>query len=364
MGWRDELRPASFRGVGFEALELSGESGRRVVADECPETEELPPTADLGRKRPSFRLRGFVVGNDYLDRKERLLNALNAYGPGDLVHPWRGQLRVQVRDVSHKHDLQHGVCVVEFDCVDAGGVAAPIVEVVADQRAAAKAVIAREKADPALLDAMGRGYELIGAGDVFDTVFVVPEFELLERVLAVTGWLGNGDITDHIAAYEDMRRLLDYVRSAAAAVWVGTGTSSDDAIAAAVVDFQDSLRLLCAVRATELAAAMRFVSADAAEETMAEVAGVLADRTELVVDRDLFMALTDLRASMVDALTQAASRLPRERTIIVAASTPTIVIAFDAYGGKRLEQREAELIRRNNIGAAGFVSGPVKVLSR
>lgn len=358
MTWRDDLRPASFRGVGFEALELSGESGRRVVADECPETDTLPPTADLGRRRPSFRLRGFVVGDDYLDRKERLLAALNAYGPGDLVHPWRGQLRVQVRDVSHKHDLQHGVCVVEFDCVEHGGLDVTIVEVVADQRAAAKAVLARQAAEPVLDAAASEGAELLGDDD-----FVVPEIELLEQALAVSDWLGTR-IADQIAAYNDLRRLLAYAGSAAAAIWVGAGTSRDDAIEAAVEDVQNGFRLLCAVRAAELAAAMTFVSADAAEETMAEVAGVLAARTELVVDRDLFMALTDLRAAMVDALTQAASRLPRERTIEVPIPTPAIVVAYDAYGARRLERREAELIQRNNIGHAGFVVGAVTVLSR
>lgn len=378
MSWRDELRPASFRGVGFEAVELSGESGRRVVADECPETDTLPPTADLGRRRPSFRLRGFVVGNDYLDRRDRLLAALNSYGPGDLVHPWRGQLRVQVRDVSHKHDLQHGACVVEFDCVDAGGVPSPFVEVVADQRAASVAALVNTAAND--------HYGPLGAGTgslwlvewsalveaarfavnaASDNAFIDDLFD--DGTFTTEAW-GDTTVSEIATAAQlltDLRGILAFVQSVSSLLLPSTGTPAEEARDAARAAVSDAVRAVAVARACELAAAATYISADAAEETMAEVAGVLNDWLEGVeLSRDLFMRMTDLRAAMVDALTQVAARLPREREIVVPTPTPSIVVAFDAYGPRRLEAREAEMIALNGIGPAGFVVGPITVLSR
>lgn len=377
MGWRDELRPASFRGVGFEAVELGGESGRRIVADEIPESDALPPTNDLGRIRPAFKLRGFVVGDDYLDRKERLLAALNAYGPGDLVHPWRGQLRVQVGAVSHKHDLQHGVCVIEFDCVEAGGLPLAFVEVVADQRAAAVAVLANGSAN-AHYGPLGAGsgsvwmrewsrlavMARLAIGATTDDAYIDDLFN--DGTFTSETW-GDTTVSEIAAAVQlltDLRGLLEFVQSASSLVLPSAGTPTEAARDVAYVAVGDSIRTLAAIRATEIAAAMTFISADAAEQTMAEVAGVLNDWLEGITDRDLFMSLTDLRAAMVDALSQAAARLPREREVVVTGPTPAIVIAFDVYGGRRLEAREAELIALNAIGHAGLVMGTVKALSR
>lgn len=378
MSWRDEVRPASFRGVGFEALELSGESGRRVVADELPETDTLPATADLGKKRASFRLRGFVVGLDYLDRKERLLAALNAYGPGDLVHPWRGQLRVQVRDVSHKHDLQHGVCMVEFDCVEAGGMQVPFVEVVADRQAAAKAALANSSANDHFGPAgagtgsawMAEWMRLAQAARyavnaVSDNVYIDDLFD--EGIFTSETWGLDtvSELAAAVALLTDVRGLLAFVGTVTELVLPSAGTPSEEARNVSMQAVGDSIRTLAVIRAAELTAAQSFVSADAAEATMAEVAGVLNEWIEGLAAGDLFMAMTDLRAAMVDALTQAASRLPRERKIIVGPVTPAIVIAYDTYGSRRLERREAELIQLNGIGHAGMVvTGPVKVLSR
>ncbi len=354
MSWRDELRPASFRGVPFQAVELAGQSGRRVVSQESPETDDLPPTADLGRKRPGYRMRGFVIGDDVLDQRDRLLAALNAYGPAELVHPWRGRVHVQASDVSHTHNLEHGWCVIEFDAVDHGGQARPFVAVVPAAAVAAQAEIA----NAAALVVYGDSFD----GDDFrDSVFA-EEVELFESI--VGAYDEALSLIENVALVEDALKLFAYVQSAAAFLFHGLGTPGDTVREGYADDIAEGFRVISMVRVVELTVDDTFVSADAAERTMASLAIELSDWMSGILDRDLFVALSDLRTSLVDALSNVAVRLPRERTISVPVPRPALVIAYDTYGVRRLAAREAEFTRLNGIGHPGFVHGDVKVLDR
>ena len=124
------------------------------------------------------------------------------------------------------------------------------------------------------------------------------------------------------------------------------------------------MRLPCLIRVVELAIDATYTTAGEAEQAMASLASELTDRMEAIQDLDLYVALSDLRTTLVDALTAIAERLPRERTAMVPLPVPALVVAFDAYGPRRLIAREAELIRLNAIGHPGFVVGDVRVLSR
>uniref|UniRef100_UPI002032A221 DNA circularization N-terminal domain-containing protein n=1 Tax=Escherichia coli TaxID=562 RepID=UPI002032A221 len=94
-GWRDRLQDASFRGVPFKVEEESAGTGRRVETHEYPNRDK-PYTEDLGKVtfRPSIT--AYVVGDDCFDQRDRLIEALNKPGPGTLVHPTYGELKVCV----------------------------------------------------------------------------------------------------------------------------------------------------------------------------------------------------------------------------------------------------------------------------
>lgn len=366
MSWRDELRPASFRGVVFDIIELGGSGGRRVVADECPETDILPPTGDLGASREVYRIRGFVTGDDYLDRRDRILLALRGYGPGELLHPWRGRMLVQVRPFSWSHDSSGGACTIDFECVEHGGDARPFVEIVPEARA--QALVASANAGAAAY---------YGPAGALSVRAYLDEFAALDELVAfgsgvsisdlVTGSTWNGPLADAYAEAlqrtADIRGLLAYARTAAAAVWHTLGTLRGNAIQAGYEAMTDGLRAITLIRVVELATAQTYTSADEAERVMSDIAAELSAQMTGIEDYELFVTLSDLRTSMVDALTAAAERLPRERTITIAVPTPSIVVAFDTYGARRLAAREAELVKLNQIGHPGFVVGPVRVLS-
>ena len=95
MTWKDRLQDASFRGVPFKVEEESAGTGRRVETHEYPNRDK-PYTEDLGKVtfRPSIT--AYVVGDDCFDQRDRLIDALNKPGPGTLVHPTYGELKVCV----------------------------------------------------------------------------------------------------------------------------------------------------------------------------------------------------------------------------------------------------------------------------
>lgn len=105
MGWRDRLRKASFRGVRFEVDSESTPVGRRTQTHEFVQRDK-PVVEDLGRVTREISLTAFVIGDDCYDQRDKLLNALDTPGPGELIHPWYGRLNVTAVEgckVSHEY---------------------------------------------------------------------------------------------------------------------------------------------------------------------------------------------------------------------------------------------------------------------
>lgn len=121
MTWRQELRPASFRGLAFDVEGDSSTFGRRTQVHEYPQRDK-PWAEDLGRATRQISLTAFLIGDDYLRRRDALLAALETKGPGTLVHPWYGELQVSVREpasVTHSHK-NGGMCEIALSFVEAG----------------------------------------------------------------------------------------------------------------------------------------------------------------------------------------------------------------------------------------------------
>ena len=109
MAWRDQIRrPASFRGVPFSVTDAEARIGRRMVLHEYPQRDD-PYPEDLGRRARVFVVEAQVVGEDYLTRRDALMRAIEQDGPGELIHPRHGVLKVVVLDhVSVKESHREG----------------------------------------------------------------------------------------------------------------------------------------------------------------------------------------------------------------------------------------------------------------
>ncbi|WP_338919212.1 DNA circularization N-terminal domain-containing protein [Pseudomonas silesiensis] len=100
--WRDRKQAASFRGVPFLVDSDSVPVGRRTQLHEYPQRDQ-PFVEDLGRRTRQYKFTGFVAGDDFLSQRDRLLTALDAAGPGELVHPWFGRLTVTAGECELSH---------------------------------------------------------------------------------------------------------------------------------------------------------------------------------------------------------------------------------------------------------------------
>lgn len=109
MTWRDNLKTqATFRGVPFQTTDAEARVGRRTVLHEYP-LRDRPYTEDMGRRARQYVVEAYVIGDDYLQRRDALMAAIEAAGPGELVHPRYGHVLVAVQDyVSVKESQREG----------------------------------------------------------------------------------------------------------------------------------------------------------------------------------------------------------------------------------------------------------------
>jgi len=90
--WRLKLLPAFFREeqFGYHTDSYSRASGRRVAIHEFPKRNE-PYAEDMGRKIMKFTIQGYLIispgDTDYIPRRDALIRALEADGPGTLKLP-------------------------------------------------------------------------------------------------------------------------------------------------------------------------------------------------------------------------------------------------------------------------------------
>ncbi|HBT2489149.1 TPA: DNA circularization protein [Klebsiella aerogenes] len=133
--WRDRLRDASFRGVPFSVEDDDASFGRRVQTHEYPNRDK-PFTEDLGRATRRLTVNAYVIGDDYADKRDRLIVAAETMGPGTLVHPQYGEMQGsidgQIR-VSHSN-AEGRMARITFEFVESGELTFPVAGVATAQR--------------------------------------------------------------------------------------------------------------------------------------------------------------------------------------------------------------------------------------
>lgn len=126
MAWKDRLETASFRGVRFHIESENASIGRRVQTHEFPNRDK-PYSEDLGKVALRPNITAYVIGDDCLAQRDRLIEALNTPGPGTLIHPTLGELTVCVTDQIKVSTASNEGRMVRFDLhfVEAGELAYP-----------------------------------------------------------------------------------------------------------------------------------------------------------------------------------------------------------------------------------------------
>ena len=111
--WRDQLLPASFRGISFLIPQTSVPVGMKGQLHEFPQ-RDTPFFEQLGKQSQVHKMTAWVIGDDCFDRRDKLIEALNTPGGGELVHPWLGKMQVKAGECEMSHDLMGGG-MISFD---------------------------------------------------------------------------------------------------------------------------------------------------------------------------------------------------------------------------------------------------------
>lgn len=100
------LKPGTFRGVAFQCpVQASDEGGRRLAIHRYPQRDDAY-AEDLGRRSEAFEVEAIIVGTDWLQQADRLMDACNQAGPGELIHPWFGMRRVVCSSAKRSFDTK------------------------------------------------------------------------------------------------------------------------------------------------------------------------------------------------------------------------------------------------------------------
>ncbi|RJG06244.1 hypothetical protein D3870_09685 [Noviherbaspirillum cavernae] len=403
MAWKDKLQPASFRGVPFEVESDDGSFGRRVQVHEYPDRNE-PYVEDLGRATREMNIAAFLIGADYMDKRDRLLAAIEEAGPGTLIHPWYGERKVALKEPARVSHISKngGMCTITLSFVEAGELAFPS----ARDSHGAQTLLAADKAQEVAIsdfagsfslrqmpsfvtaDALGAlgdgltGIEgaLGGARGLFanplgflqkqlpdllgDPVAlgtsVFGMFRRGEAVLAsAQGLFGGGG---SYSMNRDAVRALTSVSRQFQAAPLPSATASPSR--QRIVENRQAINALMSraalVQASGMTATMDLPVHDDAIQLRQQLTGAL-DGDAMTANDAVYVALQDLRAKVHADVTNRLGSSARLQTIRPVSVMPGLVLAYDRYEDVG---REQQLVETNRLARPGFVPAePLKVLS-
>jgi prophage DNA circulation protein len=402
--WREELRVveiggrtfvgASFRGVPFfvESVERSG--GRRAVVHEFPLRND-PYVEDMGRRARTFRMDGYVIGDDYLTQKDTLLSALeDEAGPGQLVVPYYGTfVAICTQLTAGERRAEAGMATFSLEFAEAPAQSptpAEIVDtvgIVSTSADAAMVAVAAELVEdydiedlPAFAlesaqDAIERALEGVGTALSPITATTQELAQLTTRITLLTARASTLVRTPADAVidfHETITGLVDTIRASpskvmealidAYSVFLGdpvlAGTLTRERELANQDAMQSTLRRILAIEAARLAPVVSYASIDEATSARDRIAAMLDEQAGLAGDT-AYASIVDLRSKVLRAVPGNAV-FARVLTVTRKVSVPSILLTYQLYGSTELE---ADIIARNKIRHPGFIAGDVKVLS-
>jgi prophage DNA circulation protein len=403
MTWREDLRRvtidgkqlvgASFRGVPFlvETVEVS--TGRRIVVHEFPLRND-PFVEDLGRRARRFRVDGYVIGDDYLAKKNALLTALEAEGPGELVIPYYDVRRAIGDTVGTRETRADGgmaMFALEFaETPSQAPVPTEEVDSASEVASSADAAVVATKAelaeqyDPAGMPAFALASAetalrnaAAGLGEkLAPVVSRTQEFATLTGQLAlITARASSlvrepddvidefrGAITGLVGAILDAPGAVLDALTDAYSVDLGpdapTTTATRERERANQIALTGALRRVIAIEAARIAPLVPYASIEEATAARDLVAGLLEEQAAGAGDT-AYPALVTLRSDVLRAVPGAAE-FARVVTVTRRVAIPSLLLTYQIYGSV---DREADVIARNGIRNPGFVVGDLKVLS-
>lgn len=165
MTWKTGLRPAMLGGVEFHCSDRGLKAGKALVVHEYPKRNS-PYTEEMGRQARRWHVDAYVIGDDYMQRRDALISVCERPGTASYSDHWGRNGVVQCEDVDVKESSQEGrMAHLTLTLVEAGS-AAPtaVVATAAALASAAGALGAAGLASFAAGGIVGQAAAGLGAG--------------------------------------------------------------------------------------------------------------------------------------------------------------------------------------------------------
>lgn len=400
MGWKEKLKPASFRRVSFyvSVSEVSG--GRRTVQHDYPQRDD-PYVEDMGLKAREFSIEAYVIGDDYMAQRDALAAACDKSGSDTLIHPYYGKQTAictgyRVREVSSEG--RYAVIALSF--VKTSVVPKPVVSTdntTATVTAAGAALNrAKEVFEKAFSVSGTIGHvataaseKVAAATDAINAVknqarkvsaftqkigtlvadinlLMLAPGDLANALLdVVTFDFGGGTLTNPYnveAKIEDLRELQNLFFYGENDVIPPLASPSMIIQATNQIALRDYMQQAAVLSAVRVAVDLSFASYSDAIESRDAIVDRLDSIMETTDDDQLYQAMFDAKNQLVNDIEARSSGLPRIQSYAPPVSLPSLVLAHRLYGTITME---ADIIDRNAVRNPAIISGqePLEVLT-
>ncbi|MBR0653301.1 hypothetical protein GXW78_26850 [Roseomonas terrae] len=389
-GLLGQLRPASFRGIPFGVRGGGKALGRRIVTHRFP-LRDTVTHEDMGRLERSFTVEAFLVGADLITRLKRLEAALETQGAGRLVHPHYGSLDVVVTAAKVAWSEARDLAQISITCEQydppapqpAGQVNSG--SLVDRLGLSSIAALVDEYSSLLTLDGLQDfvtsqlGAQLGGLGIGIGDIAAVYGFaqQVRSAVAGLLSWIDTGSdpgtsaavVTEAIAALgvasvagSTPDALLRVAAAGVPAPAIASDTPSKRAALSNAQALDMLVRGTAAAEAARSAAVVDFSSRDSALAYRDQVTAAIDDAADLAgaMGWDAsWRGLMDLRAATVTHITRTAAPLPRVTSATPAETTSSLLLAYQIDGNTlvTLEDRAADIVRRNRVAHPGFLPG-------
>jgi len=404
MSWRDNLQPASFRGVPFFWQDTSGNVGRRVEVHEYTKRDNhWAEDLGLSTAKP-LRLRAFVLGANYMAERDQLIEALNKSGPGTLVHPRRGAMQVIALDESTWTESTREGGMASFDLVfvlagkqELPAVQADTVSAVTQAVNSGLTAVQNDFEDKFkvtgfaayVLDTAQQWYQtgldvlgkygqytgiatrflltLSGMKDSFLSLIRTPKILAENMIDAFRDLVGEStDIQTPLAIQSEMVATMNNIETVVTTTQARQQQAANRAALIELYSIAASLLTIQSIAEQSQNLAVQsnvdspfdsYNQAIAIRDQLTTELDVLAE----TASDELYVAIRDVQAAFSRHIEAHGFQLQRIASYTAHISLPALVAAHTLYGDA---SREADIVRRNNIEYPNFIpSGiPLEVL--
>lgn len=389
--WLDNYREASYNGVPFFVASHVFRGGKRGKTWEFP-FEDKPYNQVLGLKVKRPTIEGYLIGDDYIQQRNTLMETVDSNDDGLLVHPYFGEMFVVIYDYEFREtDRETRMVRFTLQCTLKGELQFPVTTVDTD------AVVAstKQSAFEQTIEWFDNAYKVLTAplSKVNNVQLSIEKASIFLEAVKTT-----------VSASADYIRKLNEIRGNVLALSydgralatdiiqvVQFGTNFTDSFPLTIANseenfynmvelwdftlvkeisedtqdidnlFKEMFILSATIAANSLLSVMPFSN----YEKAIELRNIGVNQLDLYLESeditdDLYNELYGLRAQVVLAIEEQGENLPRLAEVNLPEAIPALVLSHSLY---QTVEREQDLIDRNDILDPAFtIKYPMEVL--